>query len=177
MTMAVQINKAALGTVKCATPAGVTTVDGATHEMVRVFPLLTLPDGKNDLKSLGAALQSYIATVNAISNGDGVEITDDGGKVLGQMKPTDDIPSKNVKSENVTVDPKSGDKKTEVTVAHGQNMPRSLPVDVAAMVTAFNNGIRASVGSDGRTAIVQEFREGGGQRGRKAAEVNLDEIE
>jgi hypothetical protein len=167
-----KVNKATLGTVKCATPAAIKTADDATHEMVRVFPLPTMPEGKNDAKSFATAIQEYLALTQAIAAGEPVEIIGDDGKAIATVKPTDDIPTKAVKDEQKDKDGKV----VAVTIAHGQNMAKSLPADFATLMSALADGIRGIVGQDGRTAITQEFRVGGGQRGRRAAEVNVDEF-
>jgi len=180
--MATQIKLVNLATVKCTTPAAVVTIDGAAHEMVRVHPLVATP-AKNDQKSAIAAFEAYFAIVNAIQNGEKVDILDDDGNVAGTVTPTDDIPGLSEKTE-LKEDPKNPDKVTSVTINHGQNMPLTLPgqatTDVegratgwAGLIAQTNEGIRKMVGDDGRNAIVQEFRVGGGKRGRKAAGVDL----
>jgi len=180
--MATQIKLVNLATIKCTTPAAVVTIDGAVHEMVRVHPLVAAP-AKNDAKSFAAAIDAYLQVVNAIQNGDKVDILDDDGNVAGTVAPTDDIPSLSERTE-LKEDAKNPDKVTSVTINHGQNMPLSLPgqatTDVegratgyAGLIAQLNEGIRKMVGDDGRNAIVQEFRVGGGKRGRKAAGVDL----
>jgi hypothetical protein len=134
-----------------------------------VFHLPTMPEGKTDAKSFAAAVQTYMDIAQAITKGDAVELIGEDGKVLAKLTPTDDIPSLAEKTE---LKDKDG-KVTQTTIAHGQNMPKTLPADYAALLGCLADGIKAYVGSNGRTDITQEFRVGGGQRGRRAAEVDV----
>lgn len=165
--MAVQINKAALGTVACTTPAGTETKDGAVHTMVRAFPLVSLPGGRADLKSLAQAVQTYMDNAAKIAAGEGVELVGDDGSVIAKAKPNDGLPSKSEKTQE-------GDK---TTVNHGQNMPLTLPSTIEDIVKALNAGIREAVGTQGRAAISKATRKGSTLTGRPSTGVSIAALE
>jgi hypothetical protein len=166
------LNKAAMGRVTAATAKSLDTIDGAVHSFIRAFPIPTI--AKEDPKAFAAAVQAYLTIAIAIKNGEKVELTDDDGKVLNTITPTDSVPTKSKKTA------KNPDKKDDMDlIEHGMNMAKSLPTTYTELIDCIVAGLSAQIAQEARQVATQEFRDPAkvGKRGRKAAEVNPTDIE
>lgn len=165
----VRLTAKEVGVVNCPTTSQTKTVDGKVHEMTRAYPLLILPNGKNDQKSYGQALTQWLDMATRIGNGAEIHIIDaESNEVVKVAIPTDDVPP--AQDERVDKSKDDDGKDIETTIVnHGVNFPITLPVDFAEMVNLFNTGLKGSVYRTGSNDIITEFRVGGGKRGRQAA--------
>lgn len=165
-----KIHKSLIGQVTAGTPANVVTTDEATHTFRRWYPKGECSE--NSAAAFAKGIADLVAFATAVAKGEKVDITDDDGKTLKSLTPTDDTPKQ---TANKTEDKDKDGKVTGVTVDHGANMAKSLPVSYTDLMTALNVGMQNLIGRDARAAVVEEYRKGGGKRGRGPTEVNFDE--
>lgn len=170
-----RLTQGEIGNVSCPTNSQTKTVDGAQHVMARAFPMVVLPEGKNDQAAFGKALQTWLGRASKIADGETIEVVNEKGEVIATAVPTDDVPAREPTKE-VQKSTRDG-KEVEVTIVdHGLNFPKSLPIDYADLVTAINQGIRAAVYKAGLAKITEEFRQEGGLKGKRAAEPDFSKL-
>ena len=160
-----KLHKSLVGQVSAATPNNVTTTDSNIHQFRRWYPKVNVTE--DTPQAFAKGVQELVAFAVAVSKGEKVEIVDDDGKTVTTLTPTDDVPSK--KADKV------GEKDGKATIDHGANMAKSLPISFTDLANALNVGIQNLIGRDARSAVVEEYRQGGGKRGRGAVEVDFDE--
>jgi hypothetical protein len=181
----VKLTPEMIDAVNCPTGTNTDTVDKKAHRMVRLFPILVGKPGTRE--AFQESFNEWMDRAAAISAGTPITVVDGAGNVVVESAiPSDAVPSNiDESTEKITVKVKRKNEAGEeveveeeqdfITVSHGQNFARTLPVDWAKLTEAINSGIKEAVRYGGVKQITDDFRDKK-TRGRTGATVDFKKL-